>query len=130
MSKEKKQIKQKDKIIDSCYIAEDIPYELCYYCKVIINNHLIADTDLELPLFNEFLKKAQKCPDSRALAKVMSYNIAKVKKSGWFDQNGCLISSKFQYFKKCILKGFDSQGMDQEFIDSLCNDYSDDSLPF
>ncbi len=119
MSKDKKPIKQNDKTNDINSLLKEIPFEVCYYLKVIIKSGIFETTDQDLVRLDEFLRKVELCPDRHVLAKVISYNIKNIKRNKWFDENGVEITSKYSYFKKSIITGFIKQEMSDEFIQSL-----------
>lgn len=123
-------IKLPDKTIDIEVSIDEVPYELCYWCKYIIRNSLITATELDLPLFNDFLRKLEDCSDEHAIQKVMRYNVINIKRFNWMDSKSKPISSRFHYFKSCIIKGLKSQNVDEAFISSITSYSEDDDLPF
>ncbi len=119
-----------DKTIDIEASIEEVPYKLCYWCKYIIRNGLISATELDLPLFNDFLGKIEGCSDEHAVQKVMRYNVSNIRRINWKDGKSKPVSSRFHYFKSCIIKGLKSQNVDEAFISSITSYSEDDELPF
>lgn len=122
--------KQKEKINDIEIAIKKIPYEICYYTEVILKNGLIETTDLELPLFDEFLRKVEKCPNKKIIRKVISYNVGRILRREWKDGKDFDVEEKFVYFRRAIINGFISQNADEEFINTLCSNNDDETLPF
>ena len=122
--------KQKEKINDIEIAIKKIPYEICYYTEVILKNGLIDTSDLELPLYDDFLRKVEKCPSKQIIRKVISYNVGRILRNEWKDANGFDIEEKFVYFRRAIIHGFISQDVNEEFINTLCSNNDDETLPF
>lgn len=74
MTKEQRQIKQKEKIDEIKGILNKLPYKICYSAELIVKAGLIEPTDLELTRFDKFLRKAENSLDWDLWIKVLTYN--------------------------------------------------------
>lgn len=127
MFKEKIKKKQEERIIDIMASLDKLPFKICYYTEVIVKAGLIEPTDIELPCFDKFLRRVEKCPDKVVLQKVISYNVNQILWNEWKDSRGLIIAYRFTYFRNAIVHGFAKQGMDQDFIDSLYDNYEEEN---
>lgn len=122
MTKEQRQIKQKEKTDEIKGILNKLPYKICYSTELIVKAGLIEPTDLELTCFDKFLRKAENSLDWGLWIKVLTYNTNNILSNDWKDGRGLTIVYKFKYFRNAVIHGLCREGVDQEIIQSLFED--------